>query len=48
MAATYNNMAIVYDSQGKYDEVLEYYNKALEIRLKKLDNDHPNVAGTYR
>merc|ERR1711965_499905 len=32
---------------GKYDESLEYYNKALEIKLKKLGNDHPGVATTY-
>ena len=39
-------MAIVNESQGKYDEVLEYYNKASEIKLIKLGNDHPDVADT--
>merc|ERR1711965_254410 len=40
-------MGEVYRSQGKYDEALEYYNKDLEINLKKLGNDHPDVARTY-
>ena len=39
--------ASVYDSQGKYDEALEYYNKALTIYLNKLGEDHPDVAMTY-
>ena len=38
---------MVYDSQGKYDEALEYYNKALTIYLNKLGEDHPDVAMTY-
>ena len=44
VASTYNGMAIVYDEQGKYDEALAMYEKALSIRLKKLGDDHPLVA----
>merc|ERR1711965_693989 len=40
VALTYKNKAVLYNSQGKYDE-------ALEIQLKKLGNDHPSVADTY-
>ena len=34
-------------NQGKYDEALAMYEKALSIRLKKLGDDHPDVAMTY-
>ena len=34
-------------NQGKYDEALAMYEKALSIRLKKLGDDHPDVATTY-
>ena len=37
----------VYYNQGKYDEALAMYEKALSIRLKKLGDDHPDVADTY-
>ena len=40
-------MAIVYDNQGKYEEALAMYEKALSIKLKKLGDDHPDVADTY-
>ena len=33
-AGTYNNIAIMYKSQGQYDKALEYYGKALAIREK--------------
>ena len=46
VATTYNNMAIVYNKQGNYDKVLEYYEMSLVIRLKKLGDDHPDVANT--
>ena len=47
VATTYNNMALVYTKQGKYNEALAMYEKALSIRLKKLGDDHPRVADTY-
>ena len=39
-------MANVYNKQGKYDKALEYYEKSLVIKLKKLGDDHPSVADT--
>ena len=47
VAMTYNNMAIVYKKQGKYEEALAMYEKALSIKLKKLGDDHPSVAMTF-
>jgi tetratricopeptide (TPR) repeat protein len=38
----------VYDDQGKYEEALQYYLRALEIKEKKLGVDHPDVAGTRK
>merc|ERR1712167_280105 len=47
VATSYNNIACVYESQNKYDEALEYYNKSLDIRINKLGKDHTDVAMTY-
>ena len=47
VADTYNNMAVVYRNQGKYEEALAMHEKALSIYLKKLGDDHPDVADTY-
>ena len=47
LANCYNNIATVYGKQGKYDQALEYYQKALKIRLKKLGANHPDVATCY-
>ena len=46
MAASYNNMANVYDSQGKYDEALEYHQKSLSILLTIHGDMHPDVASS--
>jgi len=46
-AATYNNIALVYDSQGEYVKALEWYETALVIREKMLGNEHPDTAATY-
>ncbi len=32
---------------GKYSEALEYYERALNIELKTLGEDHPLTATTY-
>ncbi|MCK4403862.1 MAG: tetratricopeptide repeat protein, partial [candidate division Zixibacteria bacterium] len=39
-----NNLALLYDSQGKYAEAEPLYKRALEIREKVLGSDHPDVA----
>ena len=40
-------MAIVYKKQGKYVDALEYYNKALVIKLQVHGTDHPSVGLSY-
>ena len=41
MAASYNNIGIVYESQGRYDEALQEYEKCLKIQVDKLGHEHP-------
>jgi len=41
-----NNLALLCQNQGKYDEVEQYYKRALEIYETKLGPDDPNVAKT--
>ena len=41
------SIANVYYSQGKYAEALEYHNKSLEIKLRVVGPDHPQVATIY-
>ena len=43
-ATSYNNIGAVYDSQGRYEEALQEYEKGLKIRLDKLHHEHPEVA----
>ena len=38
---------MVYDSQGKYEEALEYYQKDLDITVRLVGGDHPDVANSY-
>jgi tetratricopeptide (TPR) repeat protein len=47
VATSYNNMGLVFDSQGDYPKALEYHEKSLEIRLSTLGADHPDVASSY-
>ena len=46
-AATYNNLALVYQDMGDLPRALEYHEKALTIREAKLGKDHPDTATTY-
>ena len=48
VAASYNNIANIYDDQGKYEEALEYYQKDLEITVRPVGQDHPDVAVSYQ
>ncbi len=41
MALNYNNIGFLYWKQGDYEKALEYYTKALEIRLDVLGENHP-------
>jgi tetratricopeptide (TPR) repeat protein len=40
-------MANVMESQGKLDDAMELYGKALETYKKTLGEDHSSVADTY-
>ena len=47
VAASYNNIGLVYDSQDKYEEALEMQTKSLEIRTRIYGGDnHPDVAAS--
>ena len=42
-ATSYNNLAGLYQAQGKYEEAESYYKKALAIYNKEFGIDHPNT-----
>jgi len=42
-AMTYENIAIVYGSQGKHDEALKLYIKAYRVFYDKFGPEHPNT-----
>ena len=44
VAATLNNLAVLYGKRGKYKEAEPLCKRALEIRVKVLGKDHPDVA----
>lgn len=46
VAKQLNNLALLCQNQGKYDEVEYYYTQALEIYVSQLGPDDPNVAKT--
>ncbi len=43
----YNNIGGVYYYKGNYDNALKYYNKSLNMRLKTLGDEHPDVAASF-
>ena len=47
VATSYNNIGLVYKSQGNYPKALEMYQKALDIWLDVLGANHPDVARSY-
>jgi tetratricopeptide (TPR) repeat protein len=44
VAMSYGNMAGVYNSQGKYEQALDYLQKSLSINITTLGRDHLDVA----
>ena len=44
VAKQLNNLALLCQNQGKYNEGEQYYERALHIYQKKLGPDDPNVA----
>jgi tetratricopeptide (TPR) repeat protein len=48
LAASYNNIGNVYDSQGQYEEALELQTKSLDINTRIHGGDnHLSVAASY-
>ena len=55
MATSLNNLAGLYDSQGRYEDAEPLYLQALEMTRKLLGQEHPyvasslnNLAGLYK
>ena len=46
MAKQLNNLALLCQNQGKYQEVEQYYERALHIYQSRLGPDDANVAKT--
>ena len=44
MATSLNNLALLYDSQGRYEEAEPLYLQALKIAEKVLGKNHPNTS----
>ena len=44
MATALNNMALLYEAQGRYGEAEPLYKRSLAIREKALGPEHPDVA----
>ena len=44
VAVSLNNLGVLYQNQGRYDDAEPLYQRALEIREKVLGPDHPDVA----
>ena len=47
IAASYNEIGLVYKRQGDYGKALEYYFKDLAICEKVLGTEHPDTATSY-
>jgi tetratricopeptide (TPR) repeat protein len=49
VAASFNNIANIYEKQGKYEEALELHTKSLEIKTRIYGGDsHPLVADSLK
>nr|WP_322680997.1 tetratricopeptide repeat protein [Nostoc sp. DedQUE03]MDZ7976446.1 tetratricopeptide repeat protein [Nostoc sp. DedQUE03] len=44
VATSYNNLAVLYESLGRYTEAEPLYVKALQLRQRLLGEKHPDVA----
>ena len=47
VADSYNNIAAIYKSQGKYEDAVELFQRSLDIDIKVHGPDHPDVATLY-
>jgi len=48
IGATYNSLANLYKSMGKYTESLKYFEKSLEVREKQFGEYNPIFLDSYR
>ena len=46
VATSYDNLALVYNSLGEYNQAKQLHEKALTIRKKIFGEDHVSVAGS--
>jgi tetratricopeptide (TPR) repeat protein len=46
VAASLNNLAQLYQAQGRYADAEPHYKRALAIYEKALGPDHPNLAAS--
>jgi len=46
VATSYNNIGVVYERKGDYDNALLQHHRALEIRTRVFGSEHPSVADT--
>ncbi len=44
VAITFNNLALLYESQGKYDQAEPLHLEALELKQRLLGYNHPSIA----
>ena len=44
MATTLNNLALIYQAQGRHKEAQPLHRRALAIAEKSLGPDHPNIV----
>ncbi|OYQ64010.1 hypothetical protein B9G53_13750 [Pseudanabaena sp. SR411] len=44
VAASLNNLALLYEAQGKYSEAEPLYLRAIQIFKKALGSGHPNTV----
>ena len=47
VATSYNNLGVVHDNLGNYEQAKKYYHRALAITLKQLGPEHVDVATSY-
>jgi tetratricopeptide (TPR) repeat protein len=47
VATSFNNLAALYRSQGRYSEAEPLYQQALALRQKLLGDEHPDVATSF-
>ena len=48
VATSYNSIGLVYENLGEPEKALEFYQKALNIRLQVYGKNHPNVQSVLK